>query len=75
MKKDTVVELRRPAQAEDLLSTMLRDSAQRLVAQAVQVEFEDFLGRFAGERFEDGRAAVVRNRFQPSAKSSRGWGR
>lgn len=65
MKKDTVVELRRPAQAEDVLSTLLRDGAQRLVAQAVQAEFEDFLERFAGERFEGGRAAAVRNGFQP----------
>lgn len=74
MKKDTVVELRRPAQAEDLLSTMLRDGAQRLVAQAVQAEFEDFLGRFSGERFEDGRAAVVRNGFQPEREVLTGLG-
>ncbi len=36
MKKDTVVALRRPALGQNLLSTMLRDGAQRLVAQAVQ---------------------------------------
>ena len=52
MKKDTVVELRRPAQGQDILSTMLRDGAQRLVAQAVAAEFEEFLGRFSGDRFE-----------------------
>jgi putative transposase len=74
MKKDTVVELRRPAQAEDLLSTMLRDGAQRLVAQAVRAEFEEFLGRFSGERFEDGRAVVVRNGFQPEREVLTGLG-
>jgi putative transposase len=74
MKKDTVVELRRPAQAEDLLTTMLRDGAQRLVAQAVQAEFEEFLARFSGERFEDGRAAVVRNGFQPEREVLTGLG-
>jgi putative transposase len=74
MKKDTVVELRRPAQGQDLLSTMLRDGAQRLVAQAVQAEFEDFLGRFSGERFEDGRAVVVRNGFQPEREVLTGLG-
>jgi len=73
MKKDTVVELRRPAQEPDVLSTMLRDGAQRLVAQAVQAEFEEFLGRFRGERVEDGRSSVTA--FSPSARSSRGWGR
>ena len=74
MKKDTVVELRRPAQGQDLLSTMLRDGAQRLVAQAVQAEFDDFLARVAGERLEDGRAAVVRNGFQPEREILTGLG-
>ena len=31
----------------------------------MQVEFEQFLARFAGQRTEDGHAAVVRNGFQP----------
>ena len=50
MRKNTVVEFRKLAQEPDLLSTMLRDGAQRLVAQAVQAEFEEFLARFSGER-------------------------
>jgi putative transposase len=74
MKKDTVVELRRPAQGEDLLSTMLRDGAQRLVAQAVQAEFEEFLSRYSGDRVEDGRAVVVRNGFQPEREILTGLG-
>jgi len=36
MKKDAGVELRRPAQDEDVLSTMLREGAQRFVDQAVR---------------------------------------
>jgi putative transposase len=74
MKKDTVVELRKPAREQDLLSTMLREGAQRLVAQAVQAEFEEFLGRFEGERLEDGRWAVVRNGFQPEREVLTGLG-
>ena len=74
MKKDTVVELRRPAQGQDLLSTMLREGAQRLVAQAVQAEFDDFLARVSGARLEDGRAAVVRNGFQPEREILTGLG-
>ena len=74
MKKDTVVELRRPAQGQDLLSTMLRDGAQHLVAQAVQAEFDDFLARFALARTEDGHAAVVRNGFQPEREVLTGLG-
>lgn len=74
MKKDTVVEFRKPAQDRDLLSSMLREGAQRLVAQAVQAEFEEFLARFSGERFEDARAAVVRNGFQPEREVLTGLG-
>lgn len=74
MKKDTVVELHRPAQGQDLLSTLLREGAQRLVAQAVQAEFEDFLARFSGERIEDGRSVVVRNGFQPEREVLTGLG-
>jgi transposase-like protein len=74
MKKDTVVELRRPAQGQDLLSTMLREGAQRLVAQAVQAEFDDFLAGVSGARLQDGRAAVVRNGFQPEREVLTGLG-
>jgi len=74
MKKDTVVEFRKPAKEQDLLSAMLRDGAQRLVAQAVQAEFEEFLGRFSGEGPDDGRAAVVRNGFQPEREVLTGLG-
>jgi transposase-like protein len=56
------------------LSTILRDGAQRLVAQAVQAEFDDFLARVSGERLEDGRAAVVRNGFQPEREILTGLG-
>ena len=64
MKKDTVVPLHQP-EGQDLLSTMLRDGAQRLIAEALQVEFEEFLSRFAERRDDQGRLAVVRNGFQP----------
>jgi len=74
MKKDTVVEFRRPAHGRDLLSAMLREGAQRLVAQAVQAEFEEFLGRHIDERLEDGRAVVVRNGFQPEREVLTGLG-
>ena len=74
MRKNTVVEFRKPAQEPDLLSTMLREGAQRLVAQAVQAEFDEFLARFCGERAEDGRAAIVRNGFQPEREVLTGLG-
>lgn len=74
MGKDTVVELRRPEQGRDLLSTMLREGAQRLVAEAVQAEFAEFLARFSDDRAADGRAAMVRNGFQPERQVLTGIG-
>jgi putative transposase len=74
MKKDTVVPLRQP-EGQDLLSIMLREGAQRLIAEALQVEFEEFLSRFAERRDELGRAAVVRNGFQPQREVLTGLGR
>ena len=74
MGKDTIVEFRRPEQERDLLSTMLREGAQRLVAEAVQAEFDDFLACFAEARAVDGRAAVVRNGFHPAREVLTGIG-
>ena len=74
MKKDTVVELRRPAQGQDLLSTMLRDGAQRLVAQAVQAEFEEFLARFSGERDRGRTRGGGAQRLSARARDAHGAG-
>ena len=73
MKKDTVVPLRQP-EGHDLLSIMLREGAQRLIAEALQVEFEEFLSQFAERRDEQGRLAVVRNGFQPQREVLTGLG-
>ncbi len=73
MKKDTVVQLRQP-EGQDLLSTMLREGAQRLIAEALQAEFDEFVSQFVGQRDELGRAAVVRNGFQPQREVLTGLG-
>jgi putative transposase len=55
---------------------MLREGAQRLIGEALQVGFEEFLSQFADRRDGQGRAAVVRNGWQPrGAGCSRAWGR
>ena len=53
MRKDTVVPLRQP-EGQDLLSTMLREGAQRLIAEALQAELEEFLSQFVERRDEQG---------------------
>ncbi len=73
MSKDTVVQLRQP-EGQDLLSTMLREGAQRLIAEALQIEFDGFLSQFAERRDEEGRLAVVRNGWQPRRELLTGLG-
>jgi transposase-like protein len=73
MNKDTVVQLHQP-EGQDLLSTMLREGAQRLIAEAVQVEFDEFLSQFAERRDDRGRAGVVRNGWQPRRELLTGLG-
>jgi transposase-like protein len=74
MGKDTVVRLQQTEHEQDALSTMLREGAQRLIAEALQAEFEEFLSQFAGERDAMGRAAVVRNGFHPQREVLTGLG-
>lgn len=56
------------------MSTMLREGARHLIAQAVRAEFEDFLAGYSGQRAVDGRRAVVRNGFQPEREILTGLG-
>ena len=73
MSKHTVVPLRQP-EGQDLLSTMLREGAQRLIAEALQIEFDEFLTQFAERRDGQGRAAIVRNGWQPQRQVLTGLG-
>lgn len=56
------------------MSTMLREGAQRLIAEALHAEFDEFLSRFVGQRDELGRAAIVRNGWQPRREVLTGLG-
>jgi putative transposase len=73
MKKDTVVPLRQP-EGQDLLSTMLREGAQRLIAEALQTEFDEYVAQFAKRRDDEGRLTVVRNGWQPRREVLTGLG-
>lgn len=74
MKKDTVVRFHKPRQEQDLLSALLREGAQRLIAQAVGAEFEEFLAGYSDQRVDDGRRVVVRNGFHPEREILTGLG-
>jgi transposase-like protein len=55
-----------PAPSRDVLTEILRDGAQRLLAQAVEVEVADWIDRHAEAVDDHGRREVVRNGHHPT---------
>ena len=74
MSEDTIVRFQRPGSVRDALTELLREGAQRLLRQAVQVELEEFLDARAQQCDEHGRAAVVRNGHLPEREVLTGIG-
>ena len=75
MKTDTtVVSFPHPDTLDDPLTSVLREGARRLLAQAVEAEAEAFLSAMAGERLSDGRARVVRHGHGPDRTIQTGIG-
>lgn len=66
MKDDNVVQLPRAGAIKDALTEVLRAGAQRLLAEAIEAELDEFLALMEQRRMTDGRAAVVRNGYLPS---------
>ena len=66
MKTDTtIVSFPHPDAFDDPLTSVLREGARRLLAQAVEAEAEAFLAAMSEERLADGRARVVRHGHGP----------
>lgn len=63
-----------PEEIDDPLTSVLRDGARRLLAQAVEAEAETFLAAMADERLADGRARVVRHGHGPERMLQTGIG-
>ena len=74
MKEHSVVQFRKPEAVRDALRGLLQQGAQGLIAQAVQVELEEFLLQYAAQRDASGRLAVVRNGFHPERSILTGIG-
>ena len=58
----------------DPLTEVLRSGARRLIAQAVEAEFEAFLSEHADLRLPDGRRRVVRHGHAPARTIQTGIG-
>ena len=65
MNENRVVALRQKGAIDDPLTEILRAGARRLIAQAVEAEFETFLGANADLVLADGRQRVVRHGHDP----------
>ncbi len=74
MSINTVVPLRQPETIDDPLTAILRSGARRLLAQAIEVEAEEFLAAMKGERLADGRERVVRHGHGPERQVQTGIG-
>ena len=65
MDENSVVSLRQKGAIDDPLTEILRAGARRLIAQAVEAEFETFLASNAELVLSDGRRRVVRHGHDP----------
>ncbi|CAN5128064.1 IS256 family transposase [soil metagenome] len=66
MKKDTVIELKKPEEMfQDSLTEILRKGARKLIAEAVESEFDYFMAQHANLVDEEGRHRIVRNGSMP----------
>ena len=69
-----VVRFRQPDDVDDPLTEVLRAGARRLLAEAVELEAEAFLGGLRDLRLPDGRARVVRHGHGPARAIQTGIG-
>lgn len=74
MSKSNLIELSGREESGDLLTALLRTGARTLIERAVEAELVEFMARFEGRCLEDGRAAVVRNGYQPERAIQTGIG-
>ena len=73
MSKDNVITLPTPEEI-DPLTTLLREGARKLLAQAVEAELETFLADYQELKDGHGRRAVVRNGYLPARQVMTGIG-
>jgi len=63
MNKNNIVNIENPVQ--DVLTTFLRESAQKMLQIAIEQEVDDFIATYKSRRLEDGRQRVVKNGYLP----------
>jgi len=74
VSKDNIIKLIQPGNVEDQLTEILRNGARALLAQAVEAEVADFLGKHADLKTADGHQRVVRHGHLPEREVMTGIG-
>ncbi len=71
MSKHNVVELSGRDTNRDELTELIRNGAHKLISEALEAEVSELLSALSGRRDAPGRAAVVRNGYQPEPPNVR----
>src|SRR3984893_6548800 len=74
VSKDNIIKLIQPGNVDDQLTEILRNGARVLLAQAVEAEVADFLGKHADLKTADGPQRVVRHGHLPEREVLPGIG-
>jgi len=74
MNENKVVVVGQKEEIHDPLTEILRSGAKRMIAQAVEAEFEAFLSDHADKMLPDGRRRVVRHGHDPVRQIQTGIG-
>lgn len=75
MSKDNVVELKRQeADSEDPITSILRQGARKLLAEALEAEIESFIAQYKGLKDEQGKRRITRNGYLPERQIQTGIG-
>ena len=74
MSRDNIIKLIQPGNVDDQLTEILRNGARALLAQAVEAEVADFLGKHADLKTADGHQRVVRHGHLPEREVMTGIG-
>ena len=74
MSKHNVVALAGREKIRDELTDLIREGACKLIAQGLELEVSELLSALSGRQDEAGRAAVVRNGYQPERDIQTGIG-
>jgi len=74
VSNDNVIHLIQPGIFDDQLTEILRNGARALLAQAVEAEVADFLGKHADLKTADGHQRVVRHGHLPEREVMTGIG-